>query len=770
MQSGCYSVDMISTFQEMLKFLCVITVVLQCLSAAIVAVQPLKIISIVSNNSDVDTPLWGRGEKLIPGALLAAQELNSNEDVLNGFHIEVVPLFVRDCSVSEGILKTVQELLSTDDPVIGVTGLFCHRLVEALSRLLNNREISLVQLSGAAITDRIKAEDQNPHFFNIVPDIEFQIDVLFDLLEVLNWRKFNLVNIRSRILLDDHYTKVVETIYKKHANHSFEILLQTEWGKSIEHLIVQLRQSPSPISVAALPPETAADLLCHAFKNKMTWPRYGWIMLDLTVNESAQCDSVSLLRAMENVIVLRTKLEQNSNSTLVSNNTYSDYVQRVNQLYTSSTGGYTHNPYSNVLYDSVWALALAVNSSFQVLQHSNLTLTTKTVFGTLNKEATQIIEENFLQITFTGVSGEFKKGQIQTLFEIYQVQNESFVEFGNQQLSNNLTLFQLELLNEIKPQDEFPQVHQFVPLALTITTSISSILCVAFVTTVLILFFCTWRQPEVVASSRILSLCLFLGSYLLLVSVIGDTSISGTFIEPGVPLCAIIVACLNIGVDLIIATVLAKTLRIVYVFDKLKVIGKVCSNYALLVMIALIVSGKIFLLFVWYASDFYHIANDHPNPELTIDDNGSPQYNVYQICYSQYATIWLAVTIGYTLLLGCLLLVLAYKTRKIKRRNYKDTKQINAFLITSGMISLVGTTLWLIFRFDEFYVASTVVANIGYLSIPIACQVFLIIPKIGPGLRRSCFQANRRAGSAKFVLKLKQKEEMDMERGLWCEK
>ena len=92
----------------------VLVVTLQCLSAVVVAVQPLKILSIVSNSSGVDTPLWGRGEELIPGALLAAQQVNSNEDVLNGFHIEVVPLFVQDCSVSEGIVKTVQELLSTD--------------------------------------------------------------------------------------------------------------------------------------------------------------------------------------------------------------------------------------------------------------------------------------------------------------------------------------------------------------------------------------------------------------------------------------------------------------------------------------------------------------------------------------------------------------------------------------------------------------------------------------------------------------------------------
>ena len=624
--------------------------------------------------------------------------------------------------------------------MIGVTGLFCHRLAEAPSPLLSNREISLVQTSGAAITDRIKAEDQSPHFFNIVPGIEFQIEVLFDLLEVLNWSRFNLVSIRSRTPLDDYYTEVVETIYKKSVNHSFEILLQTEWGNSMKE---QLRRSTTPIIVAALPPETAADLLCQAFKNKMTWPRYGWIMLDLTVNESAQCDGESLLRAMENVIVLRTKLEQNSNSTLVSNNTYSDYVQRVNQLYTSSTGGYTHNPYSNVLYDSVWALALAVNSSLQVLQHSNLTLTAKTVFGTLNKEATQIIEENLLQTTFTGASSEFKKGQIQTSLEIYQVQNGSFIVFGNRQLSNNLTLFQLELLDEIKPQDEVPRVYQFVPLALTITTSIGSILCVAFVTTVLILFFCNWRQPEVVASSRILSLCLFLGSYLLLVAVIGDTTIAGMFIEPGVPLCAIIVACFNIGADLIVTTVLAKTLRIVYVFTKFKKTGKICSTSILFFMIVSIVFGKIILLVIWNAVDFHHIL-DTPNPKLTTDDNGSPQYNVRQRCYSKHAVIWFVLTYGYTLGFCAVLCVLAYKTRKIRLGNFKDTKKINAFLLTEVMISLIATTLWGVFRLVQSFTARTNVVTIGYLSLPITCQVFLIIPKIWPGLRRSCKWKSRK--------------------------
>ena len=176
----------------------VLVVILKCLSAVVVTVQPLKIISIVSNSSGVDTPLWGRGEELIPGALLAAEEVNSNEDVLNGFHIEVVPVFVQDCSVSEGILKTVQELLSTDNPVIGVTGLFCPRLTKVLSSLLSHKEINIVQLPGATIVDLEIAEYQNSHTVTILPEIQTQIEALFNLLETLNWNNFNLVSIRSR--------------------------------------------------------------------------------------------------------------------------------------------------------------------------------------------------------------------------------------------------------------------------------------------------------------------------------------------------------------------------------------------------------------------------------------------------------------------------------------------------------------------------------------------------------------------------------------------
>ena len=250
---------------KIFSFVVAVTLVLQCLPAAVDAVQLLKIISIVSNSSGVDTPLWGRGEELIPGALLAAQEVNSNEDVLNGFHIEVAPLFIQDCSVSEGILKTVQELLSTGNPVIGVTGLLCPTLVKALSLFLSRREISLTQLSAAPFVDRYVLECKNSRIHNIIPGIPTQLDAMIDLMKALNWNKFNIVSVRPKTPLEDLYTKVIEMIPNSKLKRS---VLQLD--NSVENVIRLLKQSTARIVVVALPPETAADLLCHAFKNKMT--------------------------------------------------------------------------------------------------------------------------------------------------------------------------------------------------------------------------------------------------------------------------------------------------------------------------------------------------------------------------------------------------------------------------------------------------------------------------------------------------------------------
>ena len=154
-------------------------------------------------------------------------------------------------------------------------------------------------------------------------------------------------------------------------------------------------------------------------------------MLDLTMNESVQCGGESLSRAstelcplplwgqlcctlmsqpacatgvrrvMENVIVLQTEFKR-------SNNFNISYMKRVlSELYISSN--YRHNPYTDVLYDSVWILALAVNSSLQMLKNINLTATT----GNLDAVITHKIKESLFKLITTGITCNLKNGLYQ---------------------------------------------------------------------------------------------------------------------------------------------------------------------------------------------------------------------------------------------------------------------------------------------------------------------------------------------------------------------
>ena len=262
-------------------------------------------------------------------------------------------------------------------------------------------------------------------------------------------------------------------------------------------------------------------------------------------------------------------------------------------------------------------------------------------------------------------------------------------------------------------------------------------LCGIFVTAVLVLFLWYWKEPEVRASSRALSLCIFLGCYLLLASALSNTKIGGIAEEPSTPICTIIVDCCFIGIDLILATVLAKTLRIVYVFTKFKKTGKACSDITLLAMITLIVSGTIILLVSWSIIDFYGVVEVL---ELATDGDGLLYYKVFQRCHSKQTGVWLLSVAAYSIAICIPLLVLAYKTRKIKQehfRLFKDTKKISALIISVIILAALCVPLWGALQVVGKSQVSTYVAMIAYTAIPILCQVFLIIPKIGPSLKKS---------------------------------
>ncbi len=678
-------------------------------------------------------PQWARVEDLIPGALLAAQEVNSRDDILQGFDIEVVPIVVPNCSIVEATVRTVEEILRQRNKMLAVIGLSCNNLAEAIAALVSREPISLIQLTGAT------ALGGGPYHYSTLAGVEYHARAILDLMQALNWTKIGLLNSASDF--DNYYTRLTEAfVGRVEENSSVEILLHSEvgnydeHGNTVENAIRKVQLSKIHIVVALFPPHTSFDLICRAYLKGMTWPNYAWILSDIPLQylhetNTTDCNTETLLRAMECVIVVQQAVQPaDHHGNLVSGRSYASYMDAI----TNRTN--TFNPFTNIVYDSVWGISLAVNDSLNELQ--NQSMHQKPTLTALNSNTANAIGAKLLTTHFTGASGDFQfssSRQLDRIIHISQIHNQSIVTIGTLHTNNPNTHFNLSKLGNNVPTGQIARVYITLHIAATVTLTTAASVTLLFVIGVFLLLIFYRNQAEVKATSKYLSICMFLGCCLLLIGALLHSINSHLIItrtSTRISTCMIEISSTTIGLDMIIATATAKTLRIAYLFTHFRSMGKVWSDKGLLGFAALLVVGKVCLLVVWFAVDPYYLEDK----DAFVRDGG--QYSVVQQCTSVHVGVWLSLTLLYTGVLCVVLVVLAYKTRRIKRENFKDTKKLNALIAGVIMTAIICTSFWGILRLIGLSQASKTMATLGYIIIAILCQVFLFLPKIYPPLRR----------------------------------
>ena len=253
-----------------------------------------------------------------------------------------------------------------------------------------------------------------------------------------------------------------------------------------------------------------------------------------------------------------------------------------------------------------------------------------------------------------------------------------------------------------------------------------------FFTTITMVLFIHYRNhPDIKATSSILSLCMFIGCYLLIVSTLCHTIASSLVVEGDVLrflFCWGNDLLNNIELDLILATVFAKTLRIHHIFNKLGKISSLWSDEGLFVLILIIVSVKGSIMILWITVDINYRIDD-----VKVPLQGFPPHQVVvQTCYSHHSIVWFVLTFGYSGVLCLLMMIVAVLTKNIKRERFKDSKKICALVAVLFMSYLAGCVLWFFLRATGAYIGSKVFADLAFYALPLACQVFLFLPKIVP--------------------------------------
>ena len=329
------------------------------------------------------------------------------------------------------------------------------------------------------------------------------------------------------------------------------------------------------------------------------------------------------------------------------------------------------NPYANVLYDSIWALAWALNRSFSKLSPEDYNET--------------VIEESLAQVSFQGATGFVNFSQspaaVQVSVGIFQVKKGETVQMGSYDSSLNQLYLNVSALGKI-PSDKIDRLYSLYPTYLTVILCIFLIFSLIFTTITMSLFIHYRKTPEIKATSSVLSLYMFVGCYCLIISSLFRTITSSVVIEPTALRyadCWGNTFLFTVGIDIVFATVFAKTLRIYHIFNKFGKISFMWSDKWISVLILVIVSMKVMLMVVWGLVDIHHLVDEiKPSPQ-----GFAPHYIVVQKCYSRHHSWWTALIFGYTTMLLLPMVHVAILTRKIKREEFKDSKKICCLLYTS---------------------------------------------------------------------------------------
>ena len=671
----------------------------------------VQLLPIYSSNEDYPLPVlvlvpypdprndsgWDRGLDIIPAARVAVKEINNHTDLLPGYKIQLIEASSDACRVittPKSLINLSAYTLSTSRPdnAIAVTGLACSKVTAAVSPIAGQSEIDLIQIS-MSTSPMFRNQNRYRRLWRVLPSSLPYNKAMIALMDHFNWNKVSTIYDELELSFQTTAELFRDVITKSASNTLVLHLRIDDSDIFIDHALDQIANETARIIYVSATIPQSGILMCKAANRNLIWPGFVWIfqsVVQADIVKTQACDLEILNKALENVLFLTFPLNNRQpNDVLVSGNSYDqyrkkyfkeleelqkeDYIQQYLSFFKFEPYG---SDYFNPMYDEIWALALALNSSLADLESRNLSLKN---YQYNMSEITDIIERHLKNVSFSGAVGEIKfDANRESLLPvmIYQIRNEYSVLIGKYQ-NDVLSLWNISEVTF--PRDDFDIQYDLISKPLAIVLAVESSICFLFTTITLLLMLCLYNTPEIRATSPLLSILIFIGAYMniitsvlnLIVQSIVVSSLSFSII------CNVTHHLLQAGVNLIIATVLMKLVRISTVFRHFHHSSKIWrDHYLVIVIIAIAYLVPLFVNVIFLSLD----PLKQSSKETILYNENPPIKVVAFLCTSKFFFLWEYLSVLYTLVLLVGLVFFAIKTRKIDRKDFKDTKKTIGFV------------------------------------------------------------------------------------------
>ena len=273
-----------------------------------------------------------------------------------------------------------------------------------------------------------------------------------------------------------------------------------------------------------------------------------------------------------------------------------------------------------------------------------------------------------------------------------------------------------------------------------ITFSIINILVFIFLTVMLVLYLYFRNEPAIKATGVSLNILMFLGCYLLLafltVNVLPKYYMKSMVFRNFMCKLSLWFHGFSIPTILISSILLVKLVRVYRLFYYFRAVKKWECHDATLALYVLLLTFPVIL------SNTIQSAIHNYESSITTRTYKGYFIAVYD-CKNDREYFWIFGQQTYLYLICSLLIVMAFKTRKIKHKNFKDTKKVIALIVTAMVTSFLSIVYIIIFEALEVHpLFIDTLLELSHSSFILECQFFLFMPKNFPLLKIKLFKGN----------------------------
>ena len=697
--------------------------------------------------SPILNALWDGGSALVPAARLAVEEVNSAR-ILGDYQLKTVEMN-SGCSLhgDQAAVEYIENIFYSEHrrALVGAVGPACTD-TDFIPELIGNRN-PLVQVTIAS-SPKLRNKTRFPYIFSTISSSKRLADAIVELAVERNWTRVGIILEITTLFLELHEILISELANRSISHTTFEVTSRLQFSPLEAISSLKLR-----VMVVLATASVIEKLLCAAYQYngdgvRLAYPAIQWILifrLNYTYTDGSPCTLSETLEAFNQSILMETRLTTEHKIISVTNRTLKQYIEdyhcKIRQHAAESNLTITSNPYANLYYDGVWALGQSLGTLLQSYNISEY-LREGTV-GHKREFAEMLVNFMYRMEPFNGASGlvyfEKESGEVKQVVNYFQLNGSSRLSAGNLSSGNQIKLSDAAIF--IEDSFERKDILIVMPLAISIVFGVVSVLLVLTVFFFHFLNIAYRNEKYVKASSPKLNHLIFTGSYMMSIGLLIYIGTESVYLGEmkkilGIVLCYFYFFLLEVGLALILSTVLVRTWRIYRIFLHfqkpggwmLKDPALICASFLLLIPVIfnIIVTADDNLNFKWDIKNDTALINSSMERVFII---------VVESSEKCIRPLWhIIIYYLYIFLLMICSVALAIFSKSINRR-YRVTKSISFYIYTQIIVVSVGGILQYLSEINHW---PTYIRNLIFcfsqLCLLLECIVFIFMPPMIPFL------------------------------------